>query len=240
MAKKKITEKDFRKIAAEKFIDDTSQSAAMNIAELYKEISFNSGNADYEDVSVTGLDSTALTEAIEKQEQLLKQGDLTSLENMLLSQTHVLNAVFTKMVFSMSNAKYLDNLESFARIALRAQNQTRQTASTLAEIKGIKKTTFIHQLNNAHNQQINNNRAEENLKYPANEKVICDVDGRSKAERAGKNQQDEALVIPENPKGKEAFSHECNKAQNAVETNERTGEATSHAGEARKRSQKTG
>ncbi|MGH8646968.1 MAG: hypothetical protein ACREX4_21935 [Gammaproteobacteria bacterium] len=42
------------------------------------------------------------------------------------------------------------------QLALKAQNQCRQTLAALAEIKNPRRTTFIGQQNNATNQQVNN------------------------------------------------------------------------------------
>ena len=235
MTKKKTKEAVYQEIVTENLINDHSSSARMGIAQLYKNVTFNNG----ETTEVTGLDSHVLAKAIKKQEELLKAGDLTSLENMLLSQSHTLNAIFTMMVTNMGDAKYLANLETYGRIALKAQNQTRQTASTLAEIKGIKKETFIHQLNQANNQQVNN-RAGENLNNSANERVLGNVDTRSETSSTGENQQNETLALPENTEGQEAISHECNKARNEVSKVAGVRKTNSHAGEARKRSKKAG
>ena len=235
MTKKKTKEDVYQETVTESFVNDHSSSACMGISQLYKNVTFNNG----ETTKVTGLDSHVLAKAIKKQEVLLKAGDLTSLENMLLSQSHTLNAIFTMMVTSMGSAKYLANLETYGRIALKAQNQTRQTASTLAEIKGIKKTTFIHQLNKANNQQVNNG-AGENLNKSSNERVINDVDTTSKASSKGENQQNETLALSENAGGQETLSHECNKARHEVGKVAGVGKANNHAGEARKRSKKAG
>lgn len=235
MAKKKTKEDMYQEIVTKDFVDDASSSAWLGIGQLYQSVTFDNG----ETTKVKGLNGDALAKAIRKQEVLLKEGDLTSLENMLLSQSHVLNAIFTTMVANMGNAKFLANLETYGRIALKAQNQTRQTASTLAEIKGIKKTTFIHQVNNAHNQQVNN-EAGENLNHSANERVINNVDSRSETGSTGENQQNETLALPENTGGQEALGHECNQTRHEVSKVAGIRKADSRAGKARKRSKETG
>ena len=105
------------------------------------------------------------------------------------------------------------------------------------EIKGIKKTTFVHQINQANNQQVNNG-AGENLNNSANERVINHVDTASKAGSTGENQQNEALALPENTGGQEAISHECNKARHEVGKVAGVRKADSHAGKTGKRSKK--
>ena len=204
-------------------VNNQDKAAGASIGLLYEKVLFSNN-----EIEIEGLDSTAIANAIKVQEKLLAKGDLTSLENMLFGQVHTLNAIFTMMVARMSNAERLDQLEAFGRLALKAQNQTRQTVSSLAEIKGIKKTTFINQLNNAHNQQINNG-AEKNLNNSANERVRGDVDARS--ETVGKTEDftDEALALSEDAGGQEAFSYECTQTRPAIPAHERAGETVVYA-----------
>jgi len=74
---------------------------------------------------------------------------------MLLAQAATLDAVFHRYLHRMDSAEYLPKLEAFARIAMKAQHQSRQTIATLGELKHPKRATFIKQQNNAVNQQIN-------------------------------------------------------------------------------------
>lgn len=240
MTKKEKTPENYQKFITEGIIDDATMTASMGIGQLYHKSQFTdpSENED-EAYTITGLNDRTIIETIRKQEKLLKNGDVSSLEKMLLSQTHVLNAVLSNMVTSMSQADTLKKLETYGRLALKAQNQTRQTISTLAEIKGIKKTTFIHQTNNAHNQQVNNG-VEENLDNSTNERVINDVDTRSEAGSKGENQPDEAMVISEDAGGASSVSPECTQARHEVTTNKRVREAVSHDRKTGARSKKPG
>lgn len=204
-------------------------NADLVIKQLYENFTFT----DSDGKSAAGIDSTSIREIIEEQEKLLDKGDLSSLENMLHSQAHTLNAIFTTMATQMGYAKELKRLESFGRIALKAQNQTRQTISTLAEIKGIKKTTFIHQLNKAHNQQVNNG-AGENLNNSANERVLDNVDRRRTTSSQRENTPDETLAIPENTGGQTAFINECFKTRDAISENEGIRETVSSIKQTRK------
>ena len=218
MAKKKTAE-GYQKFISEGIVQDATMTASLGIGQLYSKNTFThpSNNEDKE-ITIKGLDDRSIIEAIRKQEKLLENGDFSSLENMLLSQTHVLNAVLSNMVGHMAGADTLKKLETYGRLALKAQNQTRQTISTLAEIKGIKKTTFIHQVNQAHNQQVNNG-AGENLNNSANKKVINEVDRSDEAKRTGKNQQDKTLVIPEIQRRASPNITECLETRDAVSTN---------------------
>jgi len=214
--------KEYHSFISKNAIDKQGQNASMAICQLHGKTTFNDGTG----LNVKGLDGLTISETIEKQEALLAKGDLTSLENMLLSQTHTLNAIFTNMVNKMAGAEYLHNLEVYGRIALKAQNQTRHSASTLAEIKGIKKTTFIHQVNQAHNQQVNNG-ARENLTNSANEKVIDNVDRRSETTGMGQNQSNATLAISENTRGTDEIFNECLKTRDEVSPVERVRESVS-------------
>ncbi|MDX2503552.1 MAG: hypothetical protein QNL62_03620 [Gammaproteobacteria bacterium] len=213
---KKETAEDYQKYLSEGIVNDATMTASLGIGKLYSKNTFThpSENED-EEITVKGLDDRAIIEAIRKQEKLLEVGDVTSLENMLLSQTHVLNAVFTNMVSHLSAADTLTKLDTYGRLALKAQTQTRQTISTLAEIKGIKKTTFIHQVNQAHNQQVNNG-AGENLKKSANERELINLDTRSKKSSTGEDSNDETLALPENAGGAGTFSPKRTQARDAV------------------------
>ncbi len=175
-----------------------------------------------QDISTLGLNSAEIKKAIIKQDKLIAKGDLSSLETMLHSQTYVLNAVFNNMVTRMANAKYVNNLEVCARIALKAQNQTRQTISTLAEVKGIKKTTFIHQLNNATNQQVNNGPGE-NLNETANKKVIYGhLDRGNEAEGTGKDFENQTLALQDSSR-QPNMCNELIKTRPTLSKDERVG-----------------
>lgn len=228
-------ENQYQKDVSKVMIEKQSGNAAMTISQIFDKVNFNNG----EGAVIQGLDSIAIAESIEQQEALLAKGDLTSLENMLFSQTHTLNTIFNNLVIKMSSAQYLKNLEVFGRLALKAQNQTRQTASTLAEIKGIKKTTFIHQLNHAHNQQINNG-ADENYDHSPNERVLNDVDRCSTTSSQGENIKNSTLDLSEDAGGKTAISHERPQTWDAIRTDERITETVGRAEQDGTRGKKTG
>ena len=103
---------------------------------------------------IIGLDEKTLQEELVKQNEALFSGDMKRIEAMLLDQAHTLQVIFTHSTQRMANAEILDHLEAFGRLALKAQNQCRQTLATLGELKNPKRATFIKQQNNAVNQQI--------------------------------------------------------------------------------------
>ena len=133
--------------------------AANSIGDLARFVELNSEG-------VTGLDVQTLADGLNTQNKAMHQGDMTTLEAMLLDQSHVLQTLFIFYTQKLSHAKHLEQVDTYSRIALKAQNQCRQTLATLGELKNPKRATFIRQQNNAVNQQINQ---EKNSKKPEKE-----------------------------------------------------------------------
>lgn len=119
------------------------------------------------------MDFKALTEVIETVSDQVKEGNLANMEEMLVSQTYALQHMFMNMASKISSTSNPDHIDLFSRFALKAQNQCRTTIATLAEMKNPKRATFIKQLNQANQMQVNNDDSEsKNLKKnsnPANE-----------------------------------------------------------------------
>ena len=122
--------------------------------------------AELNSEGVTGLDVQTLADELYAQNKAMHQGDLSTLEAMLFDQSHVLQTLFVLFTHKLSHAKHLEQVDTYSRIALKAQNQCRQTLATLGELKNPKRATFIRQQNNAVNQQINQDK---NSKKPEKE-----------------------------------------------------------------------
>jgi len=103
-----------------------------------------------------GVNPQLAYECLEKVNKQFKEGDLSVVEEMLLNQALTLQAINTTYVMKLPACNDLHQLEVYSRIALKAQNQSRQTLATLIELKNPRRTQFIKQQNNAQNQQINN------------------------------------------------------------------------------------
>lgn len=112
-------------------------------------------------------DATTLHDLVTHEMEKVERGDLSSMERMLTGQTLVLQSFFAKCINCAGASEYGTQREHFARLALKAQNQCRQTVIALAEIKRPK----THITNNAHNQQVN--IGTEKNKNPANE-LLCE------------------------------------------------------------------
>ena len=103
------------------------------------------------------LDIPALTAALGEQSRKVIDGDLSRAEAMLITQAHTLNTLFTALTRRAVAQEYLNQYETYMRLALKAQSQCRATLETLATIKNPPPVTFVRQANVAHGpQQVNN------------------------------------------------------------------------------------
>jgi hypothetical protein len=74
-------------------------------------------------------------------------------ESMLMGQAEALQAMFVSYARRAQAQEYQKNLESFFRMALKAQNQCRMTLETLAAIKNPP-VVYTKQANIAHGPQL--------------------------------------------------------------------------------------
>jgi hypothetical protein len=105
---------------------------------------------------------------------LVEGGDLHLCEDMLVCQANALQAIFVNLARRAINQEYLKQYESYLRLALKAQNQSRMTLETLAAIKNppvvFARQANINQGNG--NQQVNNgtpapaSHADKNVNQP--------------------------------------------------------------------------
>ena len=97
----------------------------------------------------------AMSEAIER----VKTGDMGDAEAMLAAQAIVLNQIFNALAqrAHLNVGHYPQTVETYMRMALKAQSQCRTTLETLAEIKNPRPVAFIKQANVSNGpQQVNN------------------------------------------------------------------------------------
>jgi hypothetical protein len=137
-----------QEFAAKKLVGDLVNSSANAITNLYANTVVGDG--------ISGLDVVEIRNQLIEHSEAMKSGDLQGIEDMLIYQAHVLSHIFNMQVGLAARTEYIENQEIHLRNAFKAQNQTRQTVSTIAELKGVKSTTFIKQQNQAVNQQIIN------------------------------------------------------------------------------------
>lgn len=111
--------------------------------------------------SMTGFGELDIAETItvmrEKTERV-QAGDLSDIEATLAAQAVALDIMFTELArrAALNMGTHLVATETYLRLALKAQGQSRVTMQTLAEVKYPKTATFVRQQNNAYQQQVNN------------------------------------------------------------------------------------
>lgn len=114
-------------------------------------------------VDCGAMGNTPVTEVVEelrRQTAAINGGDMTRAENMLLAQAHTLDVLFAQLASRAMRAQHLDGLEAYMRLALKAQNQSRATLQTLAELKAPKQVAFVQQANIGNQVQVNNGSSE--------------------------------------------------------------------------------
>jgi len=102
------------------------------------------------------VDFTEAVEVMREKSDKIIAGDLSELESTLTAQIVSLNAIFTNMARRSASCDYLNQLETFMRLALKAQSQCARTAEILATIKNPP-IVYAKQANIAQgHQQVNN------------------------------------------------------------------------------------
>lgn len=115
-------------------------------------------HADHGELSLTDM-----VKALHTQGEAINRGDLSAAERMLNSQAVALNAIFGELArrAALHMGTHLGATESYMRLALKAQSQSRATVETLAAIKNPP-VVFARQANIAHGpQQVNYGTAAE-------------------------------------------------------------------------------
>lgn len=113
--------------------------------------------------SITGKqDINALTSELHSASDAVVKGNTAHMERMLVSQAHALDAIFAALArrAALNIGEYPDAVDTYMRLALRAQSQCRATLETLATIKNPPNVAFVKQANIANGpQQVNNGEA---------------------------------------------------------------------------------
>lgn len=105
------------------------------------------------------LPLTDMMASLRSHGEAINRGDLTAAERMLNAQAVALNAIFGELArrAALNMGTHLGATESYLRLALKAQSQSRATVETLAAIKNPP-VVFARQanINNGGQQQVNN------------------------------------------------------------------------------------
>lgn len=118
-------------------LDNSAELTSHVISRLHSNINISENES--------GINTQAVAEIITHQQKLMRLGHLQGIEEMLLSQIHVLNAIANQMTLRMATTEHMKKLETYGNLALKAQNQLRQTAATLAEFKAKAKPSVVHE-----------------------------------------------------------------------------------------------
>jgi hypothetical protein len=140
---------------AEKLLQPSSLSAS--VIDVYKT-----------NVQGDSVDFPLAVQILEQEVEKLKNGDLTKIEEMYISQAVALEAMFASLARRAKAQDKLLQYETHMRLALKAQNQSRATLQALVQLKQPSNTTFVKQANIAQGHQQVNNLAEKNI-TPQNE-----------------------------------------------------------------------
>lgn len=102
------------------------------------------------------MNLAALLDTLDESIVKVWDGDMKRCEAMLLGQAHALQAIFMNLSRKAARQDYLNQFDTYLRMALKAQSQCRATLETLAAIKNPP-VTIVRQANIAHGpQQVNN------------------------------------------------------------------------------------
>ncbi len=104
------------------------------------------------------IDLIAMHEQIVTTGRAASDGKLGAAEQLLQAQALTLNAIFAELArrAAMNMGAHLDAAETYMRLALKAQAQSRATLQTLIEAKNPRAVTFMRQANVAQQQVVNN------------------------------------------------------------------------------------
>ena len=120
----------------------------------------------------SGLALMGTLRALQAAAAKINAGDMSAVEARLLSQATALDVVFAELSrrAAANIGDYPDAFERYLKLALKAQNQSRMTLETLANVKNPP-VVYAKQanINNGGHQQVNNDTAP---RAPATEKEI--------------------------------------------------------------------
>jgi len=167
---------------AEKILQPSALSSA--VIESYKD-----------NIQGDSLDFVLALGILEGEVSKVQSGDLTKIEEMLLSQAVALELMFTSLARRAKAQEQLLQYETHMRFALKAQNQSRATLQALIQLKQPSQTTFVKQANIAQGHQQVNNLPEKNI-TPQNELLRgkhAKLDSRATPTTEGVNSTLEAM-----------------------------------------------
>ena len=134
--------------------EDKALTIARNILRpsVQAAVTLKTYNNSFGDIELNCLINTLV-----EQTEASIDGDLNRAESMLTTQAHTLDAIFNNLAQRAIKAEYLNQLDQYLKLGLRAQSQCRATWEALSAIKNPPVMGYVKQANIAHGpQQVNN------------------------------------------------------------------------------------
>ncbi len=104
------------------------------------------------------LDFEMALNVLNQSSEQVHHGDMNKIESMLMCQASALEVMFSFLSRKAVCQEYFKQYQANIQLALKAQNQCRNTLQTLIQLKQPNQTAFIKQTNITNgNQQVNNN-----------------------------------------------------------------------------------
>lgn len=101
-------------------------------------------------------DEVGLVNALTEQMNATRDGDMRRAESMLTAQAHTLDAIYNNFARRAIRTEHMAQLDTYLKLALRAQSQCRATLETLSSVKNPS-MGYVNQANISHGpQQVNN------------------------------------------------------------------------------------
>ena len=125
----------------------------------------------------------------------IRSGDLTMIEEILISQVFALNIAFNSLSVRATRQQDASTMQMLMNLCFKAQNQSRATIDSLVRLKQPSSTQFIKQANIAQGHQQVNNLVEKNI-TPQNELLKdshAELDTGTKTTPTGTDTRLEAL-----------------------------------------------
>lgn len=181
--KRKGNQDDLKTTSEHYFSQSTIGASAVKV------MNFN-GSIPNEDIS---LEYTK--ELLERSFKNIRDGDLSQLEEMLFSQAIALNMAFNSLATRATRQHDATTIQMFMHLCFKAQNQSRATIDSLAQLSQPNKVTFIRQANIAKGHMQVNSFPEKN-KVTQNELLkdsYAELDSRTAPTTKEVNPKMEAL-----------------------------------------------
>lgn len=134
----------------------TEYESQLNISKIIASPELAAGRVIIAAEGQSSIDKPSMLEELKRQSEAIQGGDMAQTEAMLANQAVALQTLFSRLTESAMNSKYLSHMETWLKLALRAQSQSRATLEALSQIKNPP-IVYAKQANFAQgHQQVNN------------------------------------------------------------------------------------